>query len=129
MNPAFEDFRDLADVPILIQVGTHELVRDDATDVVVKLRKVNPEVIMEFYDPMWHNFMMNLDPSSNLGVQVAWARVRQFIRAATASCEIKRKETKGRSSSTEAVIRPKKTSKTVSPTIDEESTRSCLSNE
>lgn len=54
VSPAFGDYRGLP--PLLIQVGEHEIIRDDSVAVAAKAREAGVEVTLEVWPGMFHVF-------------------------------------------------------------------------
>lgn len=75
ISPMFGDFKDFP--PMLIQVGTHEMLFSDAETVAEKGKLAGVDVTFTVYDGMFHVFQMvgNLMPES----KKAWAEVKDFI--------------------------------------------------
>jgi acetyl esterase/lipase len=74
--------------PLLIQVGTAEILLDDATRVAERARAAGVEVILEPWDDMVHVFQMfpSLAESSQAIEKIgAFVRARTSTRAAAAS--------------------------------------------
>jgi acetyl esterase/lipase len=77
---------DLAGLPpLLIQVGSHEVIRDDAIAFAEKARSAGVDVTLEVWDNMvhlWHNFSFLPD------AQQALEHVGRFVEAQTASAAV-----------------------------------------
>jgi monoterpene epsilon-lactone hydrolase len=66
--------------PLLIQVGTHEILHDDATRFAERARAAGVDVTLEVWDGMWHVFQMFEAPESKRAVE----RIAEFVRTRTA---------------------------------------------
>lgn len=75
LSPAYGSFKDLP--PMLIIVGTDELLESDAITVFNKARKENVDVTLSRYPGMFHDFpiFLNLMPES----KKAWIEVSRFL--------------------------------------------------
>ena len=75
ISPAFGDFRHFP--PVLIQVGSNEMLLSDALTVAEKLKEAGCKVRLSVYEDMFHVFQMSgmLLPES----QKAWSEVEKFI--------------------------------------------------
>jgi sialidase-1 len=82
-SPLFGDFRGLP--PLLIQLGEHEMLRDDAIRVAKKARADGVPVILEIWPGMVHVFQIRGLPESREAVQ----RIGRFVRI---RCEIPKGE-------------------------------------
>ncbi len=56
VSPMFDDFKDLP--PTLVQVGSKELLLDDAKRFKDKAEQASVDVTFKIYTGMWHNFQM-----------------------------------------------------------------------
>lgn len=56
ISPIFGDFKGLP--PILVQVGSKEILMDDAIRFEKKAKKADVDVTYKLYTGMWHNFQM-----------------------------------------------------------------------
>jgi len=65
--------------PLLLQVGTHEILHDDSTRFAERARSAGVDVTLEVWDGMWHVFQMFDAPESRRAVE----RIAQFVRAKT----------------------------------------------
>ena len=78
VSPLYADLSGLP--PILIQVGTAEILMDDSTRLAVAARSVGVDVTLELWDDMphiWHIFAPMLDEGQQAIVKLgAWARER-----------------------------------------------------
>jgi acetyl esterase/lipase len=75
ISPLFGDFREFP--PMLIQVGSHEMLLSDATGVAAKARQQGIRVRLSIYEGMFHVFQMaylNIPESKR-----AWAEVGKFM--------------------------------------------------
>jgi acetyl esterase/lipase len=75
ISPLFGDFRQFP--PMLIQVGSHEMLLSDATGVASKARQQGIRVRLSIYEGMFHVFQMaylNIPESKR-----AWAEVGKFL--------------------------------------------------
>lgn len=75
LSPVYGDFINFP--PMLIQVGTNEILESDAITIFKKAREVNVQVQLSRYYGMFHDFQifLNLIPESKL----AWNEVKEFI--------------------------------------------------
>ena len=75
ISPAFGDFWGFP--PVLIQVGSTEMLLSDSLTVAEKLKQAGCKVRLSVYDDMFHVFQMSgmLLPES----QKAWTEVEKFI--------------------------------------------------
>lgn len=75
ISPAFGEFDKFP--PILIQVGTREMLLSDSLTVADKAKKAGVKVTLTVYEGMFHVFQMvgNLMPESKR----AWEEVKEFI--------------------------------------------------
>lgn len=55
-SPIFADLRGLP--PLLVQVGTHELLRDDARGLAARARECDVDVMLEEWAGMYHSWQM-----------------------------------------------------------------------
>ncbi|HCA48712.1 MAG TPA: alpha/beta hydrolase, partial [Armatimonadetes bacterium] len=53
-SPVFADYRGLP--PLLVQVGEHEIIRDDSVRVAERAREAGVEVTLEIWEGMFHVF-------------------------------------------------------------------------
>lgn len=65
--------------PLLVQVGTHEILHDDSTRFAQRARGAGVDVTLEVWDGMWHVFQMFEAPESRRAVE----RIAEFVRAKT----------------------------------------------
>jgi acetyl esterase/lipase len=68
--------------PLLVQVGSHEVIRDDAIAFAEKARAAGVDVTLEVWDEMvhlWHNFSFLPD------AQQALEHIARFVEARTAA--------------------------------------------
>jgi acetyl esterase/lipase len=75
ISPLFGDFRQFP--PMLIQVGSHEMLLSDSTEVAAKARQQGIRVRLSIYEGMFHVFQMaylNIPESKR-----AWAEVGKFL--------------------------------------------------
>jgi acetyl esterase/lipase len=56
ISPHYANLQDLP--PLLIQVGTQEILLDDAARFANKAQKANVNVTLEIWDGMFHNFQL-----------------------------------------------------------------------
>jgi len=56
ISPLFADLRGLC--PMLIQVGTDEILRDDSTQLAARAKEAGVSVDCQVYDGMWHDFQL-----------------------------------------------------------------------
>ena len=78
-SPLHGDLRGLP--PLLIQVGTDEVLLDDATTLVARARAAGVDATLEVWDRMvhvWHWFLPMLDEA-----QAAVERIGDFVRQRT----------------------------------------------
>lgn len=77
ISPLYGDFEGFP--PMLVQVGTHEMLYSDAEEVCRKAKKAGVKVRFSVYDGMFHVFQMaaRLMPEAN----EAWTEVKGFINA------------------------------------------------
>ncbi len=75
MSPLFGDFHDFP--PILIQVGSTEMLLSDSTEVARKAREADVKVRLHVYEGMFHDFQMAylMLPES----KAAWEEIGKFI--------------------------------------------------
>lgn len=75
ISPLFGKFHDFP--PMLIQVGSYEMLLSDAVDVANKAKKAGVKVRLAVYEGMFHVFQMGLRmmPES----QKAWHEVEEFL--------------------------------------------------
>ena len=75
ISPVFGDFTDFP--PMLIQVGSTEMLLSDATTVTEKVREKGGKVRLSIYEDMFHVFQMAgmIIPES----KKAWAEVEKFV--------------------------------------------------
>ena len=75
LSPLFGDFEGFP--PMLIQVGSYEMLLSDSVDVAAKAREQGVKVRISIYEGMFHVFQMaylNIPESKK-----AWAEVGKFI--------------------------------------------------
>jgi acetyl esterase/lipase len=75
ISPLFGDFREFP--PMLIQVGSHEMLLSDSTGVAAKARQQGIRVRLSVYEGMFHVFQMaylNIPESKH-----AWAEIGKFF--------------------------------------------------
>jgi acetyl esterase/lipase len=77
ISPLFGDFREFP--PMLIQVGSYEMLLSDSVSVAAKAREQGVKVRLSVYDGMFHIFQMaaTLLPESRR----AWVEIGKFIHA------------------------------------------------
>lgn len=75
ISPLFGKFHDFP--PMLIQVGSYEMLLSDAVDVANKAKKAGVKVRLAVYEGMFHVFQMGLRmmPES----KKAWHEVEEFL--------------------------------------------------
>lgn len=75
LSPLFGDYQDFP--PMLMQVGSYEVLLDDTTAVAKKARKAGVKVRLSVYDGMFHVFQMGMDliPES----RDAWEEVAEYL--------------------------------------------------
>lgn len=75
ISPLFGDFREFP--PMLIQVGSYEMLLSDSVSVAAKARQQGVKVRLSVYDGMFHVFQMaaKMLPESRR----AWAEIGKFI--------------------------------------------------
>lgn len=75
ISPLFGDFRDFP--PMLIQVGSYEMLLSDSVSVAAKAREQGVKVRLSIYDGMFHIFQMaaKMLPESKR----AWVEIGKFI--------------------------------------------------
>lgn len=75
ISPLFGDFRDFP--PMLIQVGSYEMLLSDSVEVAAKARQQGVKVRLSIYDGMFHIFQMaaKMLPES----KKAWVEIGKFI--------------------------------------------------
>ncbi len=56
VSPVFANFEGLP--PILVQVGSSEIIVDDATLLALRAKQAGVTVDLQIFDGMWHNFQM-----------------------------------------------------------------------
>ncbi len=84
ISPLFGDFRDFP--PMLIQVGSIEMLLSDSVSVAAKARQQGVKVRLSVYEGMFHVFQMaylNIPESKR-----AWAEVGKFIEILTADTRL-----------------------------------------
>jgi acetyl esterase/lipase len=76
LSPVFGDFKGFP--PVLMQVGSYEVLLSDTLMVADKLKKTGVKRRISVYEGMFHVFQMGLDliPES----QEAWEEVEDFLR-------------------------------------------------
>lgn len=76
LSPLFGDFKGFP--PMLMQVGSYEVLLDDTLAVSQKAKKAGVKLRTSVYDGMFHVFQMGLDliPES----REAWAEVGEYLR-------------------------------------------------
>ena len=76
LSPLYGDFSGLP--PMLFQVGSYEVLLDDAREAARKAREAGVKVRCSVYDGMFHVFQMGLDliPES----REAWEEVEEYLR-------------------------------------------------
>lgn len=79
ISPKFGDFREFP--PMLIQVGSYEMLLSDSVDVAAKAREQGVKVRLSIYDGMFHIFQMaaKMLPESKR----AWVEIGKFIEILT----------------------------------------------
>lgn len=75
ISPLYGDFRGFP--PMLIQVGSYEMLLSDSVSVASKARHQGVKVRLSIYDGMFHIFQMaaKMLPES----RKAWAEIGKFI--------------------------------------------------
>jgi acetyl esterase/lipase len=78
-SPLYADFTGLP--PLLIQVGTEEIILDDSTRLAERARSAGVDVTLEVWDDMFHDFQLfaGMLPEG----QQAIDRIGDFIRERT----------------------------------------------
>ena len=76
-SPVFGDYTNIP--PLLIQVGEHEIIRDDSVRTAAKARAVGCEVTLEVYEGMFHVFQSH-EPLLPEAVE-AIAHIASFMQA------------------------------------------------
>lgn len=76
-SPLFADHRDLP--PMLIHVGTDELIFDDATRLAERARDAGVDVTLHVFDRMWHEFQIHAGAMNESDEAVA--ELGEFLRA------------------------------------------------
>jgi acetyl esterase/lipase len=76
ISPILGEFHGLP--PILLQVGTSEILLDDSTRIAARAKEAGVDVTLEVWDGMWHvwQFLAGLVPES----QQALNRIGAFVR-------------------------------------------------
>lgn len=76
LSPLYGDYRGFP--PMLMQVGSYEVLLDDTTAVAKKARKAGVKVRLSVYNGMFHVFQMGMDliPES----RDAWEEVAEYLR-------------------------------------------------
>ena len=76
LSPLFGDFSGFP--PMLMQVGSYEVLLDDTAGAAAKAREAGVKVRLSVYDGMFHVFQMGLDliPES----REAWNEVEEYLR-------------------------------------------------
>lgn len=76
LSPLFGDYKNFP--PMLMQVGSFEVLLSDTKSVAAKAKKAGVKVRLSVYDGMFHVFQMGLDliPES----REAWDEVKEFLR-------------------------------------------------
>jgi len=75
-SPLFGDYAGLP--PLLIQVGEHEVIRDDSVGVAARARAAGVEVTLEVWEGMFHVFQSHEPPLPE--AQEAIAHIGALIR-------------------------------------------------
>lgn len=75
LSPAFADYKNMP--PLLIQVGSEEVLLSDSKKVAKAAEKAGIPVELTIYQGMFHNFMLNL-PDIPEG-RAAWLEIEEFI--------------------------------------------------
>jgi acetyl esterase/lipase len=75
VSPVFGDFRGIP--PLLIQVGEHEMLRDDSIRIAKKARADGVPVTLEVWPGMVHVFQIRGLPESREAIE----RIGAFIRS------------------------------------------------
>ena len=75
ISPLFGDFREFP--PMLIQVGSYEMLLSDSVSVAAKARQQGVKVRLSIYDGMFHVFQMaaKMLPESRR----AWVEIGKFM--------------------------------------------------
>lgn len=74
LSPYFAEYHDLP--PMLIQVGTHEILEDDSVGIYNKIKEANGEVTLTRYKKMFHVFQLQKQLKAS---KDAWKEIEQFI--------------------------------------------------
>ncbi len=77
-SPLFAELAGLP--PLLVQVGTHEILYDDSARFAERARSAGVDLTLEVWDGMWHVFQMFEAPESRRALQ----RIAEFVRTKTA---------------------------------------------
>jgi acetyl esterase/lipase len=77
VSPLFGDFRGIP--PLLIQVGEHEMLRDDSVRLAAKARADGVDVRLEVWPGMVHVFQIRGLPESREAVAHLAAFMRSFL--------------------------------------------------
>lgn len=79
MSPVYGEFKDMP--PMLIQVGTHEVLLSDSKVTAAKAKRAGGKVKLSIYEGMFHVFQMSGDiiPES----REAWEEIGRFYQAIT----------------------------------------------
>lgn len=83
ISPMFGDFRGFP--PMLIQVGSYEMLLSDSVDVAAKARQQGVKVRLSIYEGMFHIFQMaaKMLPES----RKAWVEIGKFIDVLQKDCQ------------------------------------------
>jgi len=77
ISPLFADFADFP--PLLIQVGSEEILLDDSTHLAKNARAAGVDVTLSVYEGMWHVWQtMGFLPES----RAAFDEIREFVKNA-----------------------------------------------
>ena len=77
LSPAFADY--IGFPPLLIQVGTREVLLSDAVLVARKARDAGVDVTLDVWEGMWHSFHMTW-PEQIPETQKAFKFMENFLR-------------------------------------------------
>ena len=75
LSPIFGDYKGFP--PMLMQVGTEEVLMDDTLNVAKKARKEGVDVRCSVYDGMFHVFQMGIDLISDS--RSSWAEIAEYL--------------------------------------------------
>ncbi len=80
ISPIYADLKGIS--PLLIHVGSDEIILDDSTRIAEKAKNAGVNVTVQFYDQMWHVFHLNarLMPEAKNAIEELGSFIRkQFI--------------------------------------------------